>query len=56
VLETSMQAQFLIPMATSLAFGVAFATVITLFLIPCLYMMLEDLKSARQPVAEVRTA
>lgn len=56
VLETSMQAQFLIPMATSLAFGVAFATVITLFLIPCLYMMLEDLKSARQPVAAVRTA
>jgi multidrug efflux pump subunit AcrB len=56
VLETSMQAQFLIPMATSLAFGVAFATAITLFLIPCLYMMLEDLKSARQPVAAVRTA
>ncbi len=45
VLETSMQAQFLIPMATSLAFGVAFATVITLFLIPCLYMMLEDVKA-----------
>lgn len=42
--ETSLQAQFLIPMATSLAFGVAFATFITLFLVPCVYLMLEDLK------------
>ena len=41
--ETSLQAQFLIPMATSLAFGVAFATFITLFLVPCVYLMLEDL-------------
>lgn len=44
--ETSLQAQFLIPMATSLAFGVAFATFITLFLVPCVYLMLEDLKWA----------
>lgn len=42
--ETSLQAQFLIPMATSLAFGVLFATVITLFLVPCIYLVLEDLK------------
>lgn len=42
LLERSLQAQFLIPMATSLAFGVLFATVITLILIPCLYMILED--------------
>lgn len=42
--ETSLQAQFLIPMATSLAFGVAFATFITLFLVPCVYLMLEDFK------------
>ncbi|MBD5780007.1 efflux RND transporter permease subunit [Pelagicoccus sp. NFK12] len=42
--ETSLQAQFLIPMATSLAFGVAFATFITLFLVPCVYLMLEDIK------------
>ncbi len=42
--ETSLQAQFLIPMATSLAFGVLFATVITLFLVPCAYLILEDLK------------
>jgi len=42
--ETSMQAKFLIPMATSLAFGIVFATVITLLLIPCLYVILEDFK------------
>lgn len=42
--ETSLQAQFLIPMATSLAFGVLFATVITLFLVPCAYLILEDLQ------------
>jgi multidrug efflux pump subunit AcrB len=42
--ETSMQAQMVIPMAVSLAFGVLFATVVTLFLIPCLYIMIEDIK------------
>jgi multidrug efflux pump subunit AcrB len=42
VLETSLQAQIVIPMAASLAFGILFATVITLFLIPSLYMILED--------------
>jgi len=42
--ETSVQAQFLIPMAISLAFGIMFATGITLLLIPTLYMMLEDLR------------
>ena len=47
LLETSMQAQFLIPMATSLAFGIVFATVITLLLIPCLYVMLEDIKGTK---------
>ena len=39
------QAQFLIPMAVSLAFGVMFATFITLILIPCLYLLLEKGKS-----------
>ncbi|MXY55056.1 MAG: efflux RND transporter permease subunit [Gammaproteobacteria bacterium] len=37
VLERSMQAQIVIPMAVSLAFGIVFATAITLVLIPCLY-------------------
>lgn len=40
--ETSLQAQIIIPMALSLAFGIMFATVITLFLIPSLYIILED--------------
>jgi multidrug efflux pump subunit AcrB len=42
--EKSMGAQFVIPMAVSLAFGVVFATVISLFLVPCGYLILEDLK------------
>lgn len=39
MLEQSLQAQFVIPMAVSLAFGIVFATVITLFLVPSLYML-----------------
>ena len=39
--ETSMQAQFVIPMAISLSFGILFASVITLVLIPCLYLVVE---------------
>ena len=41
--ETSLQAQFVIPMALSLAFGVAFGTVMTLIMIPSLYLILEDI-------------
>jgi len=44
MLERSLQAQFLIPMATSLAFGVLFATVATLLLVPAHYWILEDLR------------
>lgn len=44
MLERSLQARFLIPMAVSLAFGVMFATLITLVLVPSLYMILEDIK------------
>ncbi|MFP4209065.1 MAG: efflux RND transporter permease subunit [Wenzhouxiangella sp.] len=40
--ETSFQAQIVIPMATSLAFGIIFATVITLGLIPILYLIGDD--------------
>ena len=43
--ETSTQAQFLIPMAVSLATGIVFASVIILFLIPALVMIREDLRS-----------
>jgi multidrug efflux pump subunit AcrB len=45
--ERSLQAQFLIPMAVSLAFGVMFATAITLLVLPCGYLVLEDLRRAR---------
>jgi multidrug efflux pump subunit AcrB len=56
IMETSLQAKIVIPMAVSLAFGVLFATVITLLLIPCLYVALEDIKRLiaklrSQPVA-----
>ncbi|MCK5426882.1 MAG: efflux RND transporter permease subunit, partial [Thermodesulfovibrionia bacterium] len=42
IAETSVQAQFLIPMAISLGFGILFATLITLLLVPSLYVILED--------------
>jgi multidrug efflux pump subunit AcrB len=44
ILERSLQAQVVVPMAVSLAFGILFATVITLFLIPVLYLVFEDFK------------
>jgi multidrug efflux pump subunit AcrB len=44
MLEKSAQAQFLIPMAISLGFGVLFATGITLLLVPSFYMVLEDIR------------
>lgn len=42
MLETSVQAQYMIPMAVSLSFGIIFATAITLFLVPSLYMLQID--------------
>jgi multidrug efflux pump subunit AcrB len=42
--ESSVQAQFLIPMAISLAFGVIFATPVTLLLVPSLYLIMNDVK------------
>ena len=45
VLETSLQARFLIPMAISIAFGVMFATFIILLLVPALYIVIENTKS-----------
>ena len=46
IFERSFQAQFLIPMALSLAYGVMAATGITLLLIPSLYYVLDDIKEA----------
>jgi multidrug efflux pump subunit AcrB len=45
LLETEVQAQFLKPMAASLAFGILFATIITLILLPSLMMILRDLRN-----------
>jgi len=45
IFETSRQARFLIPMAISLGFGIVFATGITLILIPCLYLIINDSKT-----------
>jgi multidrug efflux pump subunit AcrB len=42
ILERTLQAEMMVPMAISLAYGIVFATVITLLLIPCLYMILQD--------------
>ena len=50
VFEKSMQAQFLIPMAISLAGGVAFVTVITLVMVPALVLVREDLLGLVQRV------
>ncbi len=44
--ETSFQAKFLIPMGVSIAFGLAFATVLTLVVVPCLYVMQNDARRA----------
>ena len=52
IFETSRQAQFLIPMAVSLGFGILFATVITLGLVPSLYLILEDIHDLFRPEYE----
>lgn len=43
MLEQSLQAQFLIPMAVSLGFGELFSTAVILVLVPCSYVILEDI-------------
>lgn len=57
ILERSLQAQIVIPMAISLAFGILFATVITLLLVPCLYLILDDIKGLfrTKPLPQVET-
>ena len=42
IFESSSQARFMVPMAISLGFGILFATFITLFLVPALYVVIED--------------
>ncbi len=49
IFETSRQARHLVPMAISLGYGVLFATIITLLLVPCFYMIVEDVRPLFQP-------
>lgn len=61
MMETSFQARFLIPMAISISFGLAFATVLTLVVVPAIYLILEDLKRVagriwRGPIAQAAPA
>ncbi|WP_395343634.1 efflux RND transporter permease subunit [Ningiella sp. W23] len=55
IFERSLQAQIVIPMAISLAFGILFATVITLLLVPALYMILDDIKRAFRGKKHLKT-
>lgn len=56
LLERTSQAESMVPMAISLAFGIMFATVITLLLLPCLYMILEDLSEWQQKREQAASA
>ena len=56
ILETSNQANNLIPMAISLGFGIIFATSIILLIVPSLYLILEDLKRKAKKEKPVPTA
>ncbi len=59
ITETSVQAQFLIPMAVSLGFGILLATAVVLLLVPVAYLTMHDVVSWRgwpraRPVAARR--
>jgi multidrug efflux pump subunit AcrB len=56
IMETSVQARFMIPMAISLGFGVLFATFITLLLVPTLYLIVEDVRSRLSQNVKVKAA
>ncbi|MBN1844832.1 MAG: efflux RND transporter permease subunit [Sedimentisphaerales bacterium] len=56
IMEKSLQARFLVPMAISLGFGVVFATGITLGLVPTLYLILDDIKHLYQRIFSTRPA
>ena len=49
--ETSIQAQFLLPMAITIVFGLAVATLLVLLLVPVVYGILADLHSVRSRIA-----
>jgi multidrug efflux pump subunit AcrB len=56
IFESSRQARFLIPMAISLGFGILFATVITLVLVPAFYLVVEDLKQGTRRLLKGRSS
>ena len=55
LLERSIEAQFLVPIAASLAFGVAFATLVTLLLVPVLYSVSDEVLSLLRRSGRSRT-
>lgn len=55
IFEPSLQAQYIIPMAISLGFGILFSTAIILVLVPCLYLILDDLHWLAAPVTPNNT-
>ncbi|MBK1721256.1 efflux RND transporter permease subunit [Thiocystis violacea] len=52
IFETSIQARIMIPMAISLGYGILFATLISLLLVPSLYLMLDGIVAVRPPRTE----
>jgi HAE1 family hydrophobic/amphiphilic exporter-1 len=57
LLERSFQAQFLVPMAVSLCFGLMVATVLTLLYVPALYLIVQDIVNlfkGRERQAQIR--
>src|SRR5690606_6888441 len=52
IVETSVQARFLIPMALSLGFGVLFTTFVILLLVPSTYMIIEDVRARARKVKQ----
>ncbi len=54
IFETSRQAMFMVPMAISLGFGILFSTSIILLMVPCFYMMVEDVVAGMRGIFGVK--
>jgi len=54
LLETSLRSRFLIPMAISIGFGILFATLVILILVPSIYLVLEDVKTSLKSMGRKR--
>ncbi|MCK5683336.1 efflux RND transporter permease subunit [bacterium] len=53
-LATTGQAAFLAPMAQSLAWGLTFSTILTLIVIPCVYLVMEDIKRVSRKILRLK--